>query len=94
MVSLETSRGELERRVRERTAELEDANELLRAERGRLQSVLDNIADAVVTISDSGIIQSFSPSAERMFGYTAREVTGQEITVLMPEPDQIGRAHV
>lgn len=51
-----------------------------------LQSVLDTVPDAMIIISPQGIIQSFSATAERQFGYRADEVIGQNVNVLMPSP--------
>jgi two-component system sensor kinase FixL len=51
-----------------------------------LRSVIDTAPDAIVTIEKDGRIRSFSPAAERMFGYLAEEATGQNIGVLMLEP--------
>jgi PAS domain S-box-containing protein len=51
-----------------------------------MQAILNNVADGIITINQQGLIQSFNPSAENIFGYTAREVTGQNVNILMPEP--------
>lgn len=51
-----------------------------------LQSVLDTVPDAMVVIDTRGIIQSFSATAEKLFGYTADEATGRNVSFLMPEP--------
>jgi two-component system sensor kinase FixL len=51
-----------------------------------LQSILDTVPDAMIVISDTGVVQSFSPAAERMFGYPRDEVLGQNISRLMPAP--------
>jgi PAS domain S-box-containing protein len=50
------------------------------------QAVVDNAVDGIMTISAQGIIESFNPAAERIFGYPAAEVIGQPISVLIPEP--------
>lgn len=51
-----------------------------------LRSVIETAPDALVTIGPAGIIESFSPAAERMFGYAAAEVVGRNVSLLMPEP--------
>ena len=50
-----------------------------------LAVIMDNIADAVVSTGTDGKILSFSRSAERIFGYTAAEAIGQDLTMLMAE---------
>jgi PAS domain S-box-containing protein len=50
----------------------------------RLRGILDTAMDAVITIDSAGHIQSFNPAAEAMFGYTAADVLGQNVTRLMP----------
>jgi two-component system, LuxR family, sensor kinase FixL len=51
-----------------------------------LRSVIDTAPDAIVTIDPDGIVDTFSPAAERMFGYAAAEVIGRNVRMLMPEP--------
>lgn len=51
-----------------------------------VQSILDTVPDAMVVIDQAGIIQSFSAAAERLFGWTAAEAIGCNVSVLMPEP--------
>jgi two-component system sensor kinase FixL len=51
-----------------------------------LRSVIDTAPDAIVTIGPTGLIKSFSPAAERMFGCAAAEVIGRNVSMLMPEP--------
>jgi two-component system CheB/CheR fusion protein len=71
----------LERQVSERTQSLREREE-------RLQSILNTVADAIITIDQGGIIQSVNPAAEQMFGYTAAEMIGQNVNMLMPSPYQ------
>ena len=58
----------------------------LRESQARLQAILDSAVDAIITINQRGIIESFNPAAERMFGYRQAEVVGQNVKLLMPEP--------
>lgn len=83
----------LESRVQQRTAELAQANEALHlevAERRKnevlLNSVLNHTFDAIITISERGIIETFNGAAERMFGYRQSEVMGRNVNMLMPDP--------
>jgi two-component system sensor kinase FixL len=58
----------------------------LRTREAHLQSILDTVPDAMIVIDTNGIIHSFSWAAERLFGYKATAVIGQNIKVLMPSP--------
>ena len=64
------------------------AEEELRSHKQHLQSILDTVPDAMIVIGEDGIIGSFSVAAERLFGYSACEAIGQNVSILMPEPDR------
>lgn len=51
-----------------------------------LQSILATVPDAMIVIDTRGTISSFSLAAERMFGYSAGEVIGKNVKMLMPSP--------
>ena len=76
-------RGELLHRAR--VAALANA-EAAGAREAHLQSILDTIPEAMVVIDESGAIRSFSAAAEGLFGYSAAEVNGQNVKLLMPAP--------
>jgi PAS domain S-box-containing protein len=52
-----------------------------------LQTVLDDIADMVVTTDDLGRIQSFNRAAEAAFGLSAANVLGSNVALLMADGD-------
>lgn len=62
------------------------AEEALKASESRTRSIIDNAADGIIVINESGLIESFSPAAERIFQYSADEVIGKNVNMLMPEP--------
>lgn len=59
----------------------------LKAREAHLSSILETVPDAMIVINEQGLMQSFSVAAERLFGYEAKEAIGQNVSILMPEPD-------
>lgn len=51
-----------------------------------LRSILATVPDAMVVIDAKGIIQSFSATAARLFNWSADEVIGRNVSMLMPSP--------
>lgn len=58
----------------------------LEASTQRTQTILNDIADGIITISKEGIIQSFNHAAETIFGYRANQIIGKNVSELMPDP--------
>ncbi len=58
----------------------------LQDQRRRLRSIVETAVDAIVIIDEQGVVESFNPAGERMFGYRANEVIGRNVSLLMPEP--------
>src|ERR1043166_7170129 len=52
----------------------------------QLRSVVNNVVDGIITIDQHATITTFNPAAERIFGYAAAEVIGQNVKKLMSEP--------
>jgi two-component system sensor kinase FixL len=70
------------RDISERT----QAEAALKAREAHLRSILETIPDAMLVIDEQAVMQSFSKAAERLFGYEAHEVLGQNVKMLMPNP--------
>jgi two-component system sensor kinase FixL len=56
------------------------------AREAHLKSILATVPDGMIVIDRKGIIQSFSTAAERLFNYSAEEVIGRNVKMLMPQP--------
>jgi two-component system sensor kinase FixL len=63
----------------------ESTHDLLSRE-AHLKSILETVPDAMIVIDEQGLMQSFSSAAERLFGYVAADVLGQNVKMLMPSP--------
>jgi PAS domain S-box-containing protein len=85
-LELEGARAELERRVAERTRDLELAlSDIARAEEG-FRLIVETALDAVVTIDGAGRITAWSPQAETTFGWSREEAIGRVLAdTIVPE---------
>ena len=72
------------------SAFLRDISERQHAEeiQARFAAIIESSSDAIIGKTLQGIITSWNPGAERMFGYTAQEAVGQPMTMLIP-PERI-----
>jgi PAS domain S-box-containing protein len=66
--------------------ERKQAEVKLRESETRIRMLVDNVVDGIITINEHGIIESFNPAAEQIFGYHADELIGKNVNMLMPEP--------
>jgi two-component system sensor kinase FixL len=66
---------------------LKEAELRVRERELRLGSILDTISDGIVVIDEAGLIQLFSPAAERLFGHRRDEAVGRNIAMMMPSPN-------
>ncbi len=55
------------------------------AENARLAVIVNTSEDAIYSCTSEGVIVTWNPGAERMFGYTSEEITGKHFSILIPE---------
>jgi len=58
----------------------------LRLSEDKLRTVVDSVLDAIVVIDERGRIVQANPATAVLFGYSARELQGENVRLLMPEP--------
>jgi PAS domain S-box-containing protein len=62
------------------------AEQELRDNQAKLQAIVDNTVDGLITIDEKGYIETFNRACEQIFGYKFSEVMGQNVKILMPAP--------
>jgi PAS domain S-box-containing protein len=58
----------------------------LRSSEARWRAIIESAVDAIIVIDAHGRVEAFNPAAERLLGYSEGEVSGQNVTMLMPSP--------
>ena len=61
---------------------------------GHLIAIIESADDAIVSKDLNGVIKSWNPAAERMFGWTAAEAIGRHITLIIPEERRAEEDHI
>jgi PAS domain S-box-containing protein len=67
------------RDLQERVQESAEAEE-------RIRSIVNHVVDGIISIDERGTVTTFNPAAEKIFGFLAQEIVGQNIKLLMPDP--------
>jgi len=82
------SRHRQVKKLQQEVANRKIVEETLRDREARVAAIVDTVVDGIITINADGIIESFNPAAESMFGYEANNVIGKKVNILMPELHQ------
>ena len=73
---------------------VQDITERKRAEASRraseytVRDIINNLNAGIITINEQGIIETFNPGAEKIFGYAKAEIIGRNVSILMPRSDR------
>ena len=78
-IGMEAKNAALGNRVREKSDRLTESIAFNKA-------IVERAVDGILTANEHGLLQSVNPAAERIFGYSASELLGQNVSILMPSP--------
>jgi PAS domain S-box-containing protein len=62
------------------------AEDALKESEALTKAIFNTVLEGIITIDKDGIVQSFNPASERIFGYSKEDVIGNKVSMLMPEP--------
>ncbi|MHB1349558.1 MAG: PAS domain S-box protein [Desulfobulbus sp.] len=71
--------------VKENITEQKKAKDAILSSEARLRSIMDGVTDSLITVSEEGVVESCNPATETMFGYSAEELIGKKVQLLLPE---------
>ena len=73
--------------------ERDETSRAIRNSIKRESAIVDTAVDGIVTIDNNRTVLSFNPAAEKIFGYSASEVIGNNVSMLMPHPIKAEHDH-
>ncbi len=74
-------------------AQIEDDERELQTQKQSLKTLFNSVRDPIVVTTLDGQIGSFNRAAEELFGYSAEEIHGKNINLLMPEEERHSHVH-
>jgi len=60
----------------------------IQSDEANLRSVIETATDGIISINEHGVIRSFNQAAVSIFGFTAKQAIGSNVSMLMPSPDR------
>ena len=86
--------GQLMQALKEMRDSLVDTIGQVRGSEAHTRALLNNLIVGVTSVDEQGLIRTFNPAAERIFGYPQNEIIGQNLGLLFPEPEQGQGRHI
>lgn len=81
LLSIHQRENEVRQLVKVRTTELQNSET-------RVRSIIDNVAEGIISINNKGLIETLNPAAEKIFGYEHDEIVGANINILIPKDER------
>lgn len=86
--------GQLMQALKEMRDSLVDTIGQVRESEAHTRALLNNLIDGVASVNEQGLIRSFNPAGERIFGYTEEEIIGQNVSLLFPAQESGQSRHI
>jgi len=61
----------------------QNVEKILRENEEYIRAVVDSVMDGIITTNNTGEIETFNPTAEKMFGYRELEIVGENLSILL-----------
>ncbi len=74
--------------IRNLTDAFHDMRKQANSRKLRLTTILDNAAEAIITIDNNGTVETFNTAAEQLFGYHSSEVLGENVLMLISQNER------
>ena len=84
---LESTNELIESQVKERTADLAASQLELIRRQVEIRAIVDAVADGIVTVNERGTIESANQAAQKLFGYSEKEIAGRDINTIILHAD-------
>jgi len=81
--------GALARAFHHMAVQVDQRSLALTNSEAQVRAILDAAADGILTLDQQGLIQSFNPAAQLLFGYTQDEVIGKHYRILVPRESSL-----
>ncbi len=78
---------QLEQEVAERRA----TEQALRDSEAQTRAIVEAAADGIIVVNERGVVESINPAALEIFKYKSEEILGQNVSLLVPPPDELLR---